>query len=529
MKKQIELVIYPDKITDRELHKKLAAKRLKAPAEDITALIPLRRSIDSRKIPVYRVLFDVYLNEKPAFTDDIISYRQVKGDKKVIIAGLGPGGMYAALRLLEDGVKPVILERGKNVRDRRFDISALQKKHIVHPDSNYCFGEGGAGTFSDGKLYTRSTKRGDVKKILKILVQHGADPDILIDAHPHIGSNRLPGIVSSIRNTILKYGGEIHFESRVTDFITNGRGIQGVIVNDSTEFSGDGVILAAGHSAGDIYSLFKRKNIRVESKPFAMGVRIEHPQTLINEIQYNSKHYNRHLPAAAYSLTCKTGGRGAYTFCMCPGGIIVPAATSPGEQVVNGMSVSRRDSPYSNSGFVVTVNERDWAEYKDEKEFAGLKLRMELEKLAFELGGNSQTAPAQRAEDFINGKTSASLNPTSYIPGVVSVPLHEMLPEFIVKGLGYALRSFNKRMPGFSSNDGQLTGVETRTSSPVRIIRDRLTYMHPDVPGLFPCGEGAGYAGGIVSAAIDGENCAAAALNYIKGSPDKGRISPGKT
>ena len=515
MKKQIELALYPEKLSDRDLHKKLAAKKLKVDINDITALIPIRRSIDARKVPVYRVLYDVYINEKPVFTEEKVTYQPVKGDKKVVIVGFGPGGMFAALRLIEEGIKPVVLERGKNVTDRRFDISAIQKKHTVNPDSNFCFGEGGAGAYSDGKLYTRSTKRGDVKRILSILVQHGADPDILIDAHPHIGSNRLPRIVSSIRETILANGGEIHFNSRVTDLIVKDRKLSGVIVNNSREFSGDAVILATGHSAVDIYYMLKRYDIKLEAKPFAMGVRIEHPQALINEIQYHFKNYSKHLPAASYTLTCKTGERGAFSFCMCPGGIIVPAATSPDEQVVNGMSVSSRNSSYANSGFVVTVDERDWQGYKNENEFAGLKLRMELEKLAFKLGGKSQTAPAQRVRDFVKGKESETLNPTSYIPGIVSIPLHEHLPEFMVKGLREALIIIDNKMHGFSSNEAQLIGVETRTSSPVRIPRDRDTCMNPDLKGFFPCGEGAGHAGGILSAAIDGENCAMAAMKYI--------------
>ncbi len=515
MKKQIELAINPENITDRDHHKRIAANQLGVDVNEITTLIPLRRSIDSRKSPVYRILFDVYISESQLFAEENIKYQPVKGDKKVIIVGFGPGGMFAALRLIEAGIKPIVLERGKNVTNRRFDISAIQKKHIVNPDSNFCFGEGGAGAYSDGKLYTRSTKRGDVKRILRLLVQHGADPDIMVDTHPHIGSNKLPGIVSGIRETILSCGGEIHFESRVTDLIINDKTIKGVIVNDSMEFTGDSLILATGHSAVDIYYMLKRHGILLEAKPFAMGVRIEHPQALINEIQYHSKGYHKNLPAASYSLACQTGERGAFSFCMCPGGIIVPAATSPNEQVVNGMSVSRRDSPYANSGFVVTVNERDWVAYKNEGEFAGLKLRMELERLAFTLGGNSQTAPAQRAEDFIKGKHSSTLNASSYIPGIVSMPLHEELPLFMVKGMREALIHFDKRMHGFSSNDAQLIGVETRTSTPVRIPREKATYMHPEVIGLFPCGEGAGYAGGIVSAAIDGENCATAAIRHI--------------
>ncbi len=515
MKKQIELAVNPDKIGDRDHHKRVAAHQLGVDEDAISAIIPVRRSIDARKAPLFRIVYDVYVDESPPFDEDKILFRPIKGDKKIIIVGFGPGGMFAALRLIEAGIKPIVLERGKNVKDRRFDISAIQKKHIVNPDSNFCFGEGGAGAYSDGKLYTRSTKRGDVKRILRILVQHGADPDIMVDTHPHIGSNRLPGIVSGIRKTILSCGGEIHFESRVTDLIIKDKSVKGVIVNNSAEFTGDSLILATGHSAVDIYYMLKRHDIRLEAKPFAMGVRIEHPQALINEIQYHSKDYHKSLPAASYSLACQTGERGAFSFCMCPGGIIVPAATSPGEQVVNGMSVSRRDSPWANSGFVVTVDERDWAIHNSEGEFAGLKLRMELERLAFTLGGNSQTAPAQRAADFLKGKHSATLNASSYIPGIVSVPMHEKLPLFMVKGLREALIHFDKRMHGFSSIDAQLIGVETRTSTPVRIPRDKATYMHPGIKGLFPCGEGAGYAGGIVSAAIDGENCAAAAIKYL--------------
>lgn len=515
MKKQIELAIHPDSLYDRNLHKKLAAKKLGADASEITALIPLKRSIDARKSAVFRIRYEVYIDEPYLPEKKDISYKPVKRGRHVIIAGFGPAGMFAALKLIETGIKPVILERGKNVRDRRFDISAIQRNHWVNPDSNYCFGEGGAGAYSDGKLFTRSTKRGDVKRILNILVQHGADPDICINAHPHIGSNKLPKIVSAIRETIMSNGGEIHFNSRITDLMVRDHRLEGVVVNDSVEMPGQELILATGHSAVDVYYMLKKHNIRLEAKPFAMGVRIEHPQNLINEIQYHSKNYSSNLPAAAYTLTCQTSERAAFSFCMCPGGIIVPTATCPGEQVVNGMSVSRRNSPFANSGFVVSVGEKEWADYRNENEFAGLKLRMALEKLAFELGGHSQVAPAQKAADFLAGKTSTTLNPSSYIPGIISCPMHECLPRFMVKGLGEALTIFNKKMPGFSSNDAQLIGVETRTSSPVRIPRDKITLMHPDLHGLFPCAEGAGHAGGIVSAAIDGENCAAAAAKFV--------------
>ena len=402
------------------------------------------------------------------------------------------------------------------MQTRRRDLKAIQQDHTVNPDSNYCFGEGGAGTYSDGKLYTRATKRGNVDKILNVLVQHGAHQDILIDAHPHIGSNKLPGVVAAIRETILKCGGEIHYNSRVTDFIIEGRKIRGVIVNDSDEYTGDAVILAAGHSSRDIYYLLNKKNIRIEAKPYAMGVRIEHPQPLINEIQYHTKNKNDNLPAASYSLACEVDGKGVYSFCMCPGGIIVPAATSPGEIVVNGMSLSKRDSPYANSGFVVSITENDWQKYSEHGPLAGLMLQSELEKLAFDLAGKTQSAPAQRVTDFLLNKTSGTLPGTSYIPGLTSSPLHEALPSFITNRLKKALYIFNKKMRGYVSEEAQIVAAESRTSSPVRIPRDRETFMHLEISGLFPGGEGAGYAGGIVSAAIDGENCADAVFKYIK-------------
>jgi len=515
MKRQIEVDILPQNIHDTEKIKSIIAKKIHAEVSDITSVVPLRRSIDARKRPVFKIRYDVYLNESPVEQTKGIEYHPVKTGKQVIIVGFGPGGMYAALRLIELGIKPVVIERGKDVQARRRDIKAIQQDHIVNPDSNYCFGEGGAGTFSDGKLYTRSTKRGNVKKILDVLVQHGADPEILIDAHPHIGSNNLPKIVQSIRETILSNGGEIHFNSRVTDFIMNEKVMKGVVVNNDKEFTGDAVLLATGHSARDIYYLLHKNNIKIEPKPFAMGVRIEHPQRLINEIQYHTKEIHPNLPAASYNLSCEVGRKGVYSFCMCPGGIIVPASTAPGELVVNGMSISKRDSPFANSGYVVTIDERDWKQYKHEYPFGGLLLQQEVEQLAFRLGNDSQTAPAQRVTDFINGVTSQTLPATSYIPGVTPAPLHEVLPKVIVDGIRRSLHTFNKTMKGYVTEEAQLVAGETRTSSPLRIPRDKETYMHTSIKGLFPCGEGAGYAGGIVSAAIDGENCADAIAKFI--------------
>jgi len=516
MKKQIEVVISPEKINDKDFLYLSASEKLHINLSEINGVIPLRKSLDARsRNPVFRILCNVFVNEEPVEEIFKIDYKTVKDDKKIIIVGCGPAGMFAALRLIEHGIKPVILERGKDVQSRRRDLRAIQQFHTINPDSNYCFGEGGAGTYSDGKLYTRSTKRGDVKKILNILVQHGAKKDILIDAHPHIGSNKLPGVVKSIRETILNCGGEIHFNSRVTDFILKEKKITGVVINNKKEFYGDAVILATGHSARDIYYLLHQKGIKIEPKPFALGVRIEHPQELINEIQYHTKEKNEALPAASYNLACEINGRGVYSFCMCPGGIIVPAATSPGEIVVNGMSLSRRDSPFANSGFVVSVNEKDWKKYENEYPFSALKLQQEIELLSFNLANKTQSAPAQRVTDFVTGNLSVSLNRTSYIPGLTSSPLHEVLPHFIVKNLRKALFILNKKMKGYYSEEAQIVSPESRTSSPIRIPRDKETLMHSEVKGLFPCGEGAGYAGGIVSAAIDGENCADASAKVF--------------
>jgi hypothetical protein len=484
--------------------------------DEIKAVVQLRRSIDARrKLPVYRILTEVYVNESPELEEKII-YKTVKPGKKVIIVGFGPAGMFGALRLIELGIKPVIIERGKDVQARRRDLRAIQQDHIVNPNSNYCFGEGGAGTYSDGKLYTRSTKRGDVNKILKILVQHGATPDIMVDAHPHIGSNKLPDVVKAMRETILNCGGEIHFNSRVTNFIIKDEKAVGVVANEN-EYIGDAVILATGHSARDIYFLLHKHNIKIEPKPFAIGVRIEHPQELINKIQYHSKIKNPYLPAASYNLACDVRGRGVYSFCMCPGGIIVPAATAPGEIVVNGMSLSKRDSPFANSGFVATVNEKDYDKYQKDYPFNGLKLQQEIEQHSFELANNTQSAPAQRVTDFANGKFSQSLPKSSYIPGLTSASLHSELPDFIVTGLKKALRIFDKKMRGYFSEEAIIVATESRTSSPLRVLRGKENFMHPEISGLFPAGEGAGYAGGIVSAAIDGENCADAAAKYLLG------------
>ena len=516
MIKQIELTVLPHQAFDPEALKIIAANKLGINSSEDVFVVQRRRSIDARgRQPHYKILADVYLNEKPSESFIKVIHRPVRVDKKVIIVGFGPGGMFAALRLIELGIKPVIIERGKDVQARRKDLKSIQQFGLINPDSNYCFGEGGAGTYSDGKLYTRSTKRGDVKKILNLLVQHGANEDVLVDAHPHIGSNNLPKIVKNVRQTIIENGGEIHFNSKVTDFILREKKIFGVIVNVEKEFVGDAVILAAGHSARDIFYLLHKRNIKLEAKPFAMGIRIEHPQSLIDEIQYHSPVRDKFLPAASYNLACQIGNNGIFSFCMCPGGIIVPASTVQEELVLNGMSVSRRDSPFANSGLVVTVNEKDWIKFKDNGPFAGLEYQKEVEKISYEAGGGKQRAPAQRLTDFIQKKISSSLPKSSYIPGVVSSPLHQILPDKISYNLSKAILIFDKKMNGYFTKEAQILAAETRTSSPVRIPREKESLMHIEIEGLFPCGEGAGYAGGIISSAIDGENCAEAAVQYI--------------
>jgi uncharacterized protein len=513
--KQIEISIPPEQINNNEFIKLSVSTSLEIPINEIITLTPIRRSIDSRKTPVFRVLFNVYIGENPTDKNVDIDYQPVTDKKRAIIIGFGPGGMFAALRLIELGIKPIIIERGKNVRERRKDLKAIQQNHIVNPDSNYCFGEGGAGTFSDGKLYTRSVKRGNVKKILDIFIQHGADTEIRIDAHPHIGSNKLPKIVEAIRNTILDCGGEIYFNSRLTDIIVENDWVKGIVINQQDKIFADAVILATGHSARDVIQLLDKKKIKIESKPFAIGFRIEHPQPLINEIQYHTKFKNENLPAAAYNLSCNINERGVYSFCMCPGGIIVPAATSPGELVVNGMSLSRRDSPFANSGLVAEIKVSDLDKYYQSKQFPGLEFQSEIEKLSFKLANNSQSAPAQRATDFLNGKYSQTLSATSYIPGLTSSRLDKEFPHFLVEHIKTALKIFNKKMKGYVTEEAVLVAVESRTSSPIRIPRNSESFMHHEIQGLFPCGEGAGYAGGIVSAAIDGENCANAVCNFL--------------
>ncbi|WGH75259.1 FAD-binding protein [Tenacibaculum tangerinum] len=492
-----------------------AAKKLGIATTDITSVKVLRKSIDARKKEVvfnYKVA--VYINElQPDTPEYIFDYQEVSNSKEIHIVGFGPAGMYAALRCIELGYKPIVLERGKNVQDRRRDLRAINQFHEVNPDSNYCFGEGGAGTYSDGKLYTRSLKRGDVRKIFENLVYHGATDQILVDAHPHIGTNKLPKIIQNIRETILKHGGEVHFETRVTDFIVKNNKLQAIQLQNGTEMAVNAVILATGHSARDIYELLHKKDILLKAKSFAMGVRVEHPQEIIDQIQYScAGKRDELLPAAAYSLVHQVGNRGVYSFCMCPGGFIVPAATANGEVVVNGMSPSRRNNKFANSGIVVEINvDKDLPKYEKYGVLKGLQYQKDLEKLAFNAGGKSQVAPAQRLTDFVEGRLSSSLNDCSYQPGLNSSPLHSLLPKLIGSRLRKGFAAFGKKMHGYYTAEANVVGVESRTSSPVNIPR-KENLEHPQISGLFPCGEGGGYAGGIISAAMDGERCAEAAI-----------------
>ena len=523
MKNELNLVLSPEEAANESVIKTIAARQLHIPENNITFVKIIKRSIDARSRNIkINLRIDIYINEQiPAEPDYKPNYSHVSSKTPVIVIGAGPAGLFAALQLIENGFKPIVIERGKNVKDRRRDLAAINKVGIVDPHSNYCFGEGGAGTYSDGKLYTRSTKRGDITKVLELFVAHGADSTILIEAHPHIGTNKLPKIIEAMRQTIIEQGGEVHFNYHVNDLIIKNSAIKGVICNNTdtnsrTEFIADSVILATGHSARDIFELLHSKNILIEGKTFAMGVRVEHPQALIDSLQYHCSlnevvKKRDFLPASSYSLVHQALGRGVYSFCMCPGGIIAPCATAPGEIVTNGWSPSKRNNPYANSGIVVTIEPEDYQKFSEHGPLAGLRYQQALEKMAYNAGGNNgQVAPAQRLQDFVNNKLSPLLPDVSYQPGIKSAPLHELLPSEIGKRLQLGFNEFGKKMRGYLSNDAVIVGVESRTSSPIRIPRDKETLEHPQIKGLYPCGEGAGYAGGIVSAAIDGQKCAIA-------------------
>jgi len=510
---QLRVNLIEERKKDILLHK--SASFLKIKAHTISAVKVLRKSIDARKKEtIFNYKVAVYINENaPEKSDYIFDYKDVSNAKEIHIIGFGPAGMYAALRCIELGYKPIVLERGKNVQQRRRDLKAINQDHNVNNNSNYCFGEGGAGTYSDGKLYTRSLKRGDVRRIFENLVYHGATEQILIDAHPHIGTNKLPKIIKTIRETILNFGGEIHFNSSVTDFNIQNNKIKGLQINNEKEINVKSVILATGHSARDIYELLHKKKIAIKAKSFAMGVRVEHPQKIIDQIQYScSGERDELLPAAAYSLVEQVNNRGVYSFCMCPGGFIVPAATADGEVVVNGMSPSRRNNKFANSGIVVELDiDKDFKKYDHLGPLKGLQFQKDLEKIAYFAGGRTQTAPAQRLVDFVDGKLSTDLNETSYQPGLNSAPLHSLLPKIIGSKLRKGFPAFGNKMHGYFTNEANIVGVESRTSSPVNIPR-KENLEHIEIEGLFPCGEGGGYAGGIISAAMDGERCAEAAI-----------------
>ncbi len=518
MSHKITLTLSPKQASDAKLYTAMAAHQVGIKDTDVAFLRVVKRSIDARqRAPKVNLTVELFEESDPTPAPIHFDYPSVVGRTPIVVVGSDPAGLFAALHLIELGYRPIILERGRDVSSRKRDIALINRNEAIDPNSNYAFGEGGAGTFSDGKLFTRSKKRGDYHKALQTLVFHGATEEILYEAHPHIGTDKLPRIMTNMRAQILESGGDFIFEAKVTDLKIKGDKIEGVWCGD-TLYEGAAVVLATGHSAKDIYELLHTKGVAIEAKPFAMGVRIEHPQRLIDSIQYHSAEgRGDYLPAASYSLVSQEGGRGVYSFCMCPGGFIVPAMTCQSESVVNGMSPSQRSSPYANSGLVTEIRLTDFAHLAQEwGELAGLKYQQQLERLAREAGGENQIAPAQRVSDFVAGKSSSSLPTTSYIPGFCSSRLDKWLPSIIGDSLRAGLTTFNGRLRGFITPEALVAGVESRTSSPVRIPRDRETLMHTQIEGLFPAGEGAGYAGGIISAALDGERIAEAVAVYLK-------------
>jgi len=520
MQKKVTIKLLPSEAAQSETVIQYAARAAGLSPSQVTGFNILKRSLDARSRQVWILLtLELFIGE-PYQKRKLYAptYQDITGArKKVIIVGAGPAGLFAALRFLESGIQPIILERGKDVRARRRDLALLNKEGIINPESNYCFGEGGAGTYSDGKLYTRSTKRGDVQRILNILVNFGAEESILYESHPHIGTNKLPAIISAIRKQITGSGGLFVFEKKVTDFILRDGLLEGVSCSDRSVYLADAVVLATGHSARDIYHLLNGRKILIQPKSFALGVRIEHPQSLIDSIQYHQSFLqpgeheqsyvnNRtYLPPAAYSLVHQVEGKGVFSFCMCPGGIIATASTGPAELVVNGWSPSKRNNPFANSGMVMSVGEEDLVPFRKHGPLAGMYFQEAVEKKAFQAGGGHFVAPAQRMADFVDGRVSQSLPPCSYLPGILSSPLNEVLPGFILTGLRKGFVAFGKKMKGYYTNEAVVVATESRTSSPVRIPRDPNSLQHPVLKNLYPCGEGAGYAGGIVSAAMDGE------------------------
>ena len=519
MPQELNLQVSPEIASNESLLYDYVSKTVRVSTKLVHKVVILKRSIDARQKSIkVNLKVSVYLIDEKYIAQkiELPHYENVSNKQEVIIVGAGPAGLFAALQLIELGIKPIVVERGKQVRGRRRDLKAINVDHIVNEDSNYCFGEGGAGTYSDGKLYTRSKKRGDVDRILKLLVAFGATPDILVEAHPHIGTNKLPQIIEDIRAKIIEMGGQVLFETRVIDFVIKNNEIQGVVTHNGDTISANKLILATGHSARDIFELLDKKKIFLEAKPFAIGVRAEHPQELIDKIQYSCDYRGDYLPPAPYSIVKQVDGRGMYSFCMCPGGVIAPCATSPGEVVTNGWSPSKRDQATANSGIVVELKLEDFKPFAKFGALAGMEFQKSIEQKAWHLAGETQKVPAQRMLDFTQNKLSAFIPKTSYVPGTTSIEMGQIFPGFLTQILRDGFTEFGKSMRGFMTNDAILHAPESRTSSPVRIPRDNFTLEHPQIKGLFPCGEGAGYAGGIISAAIDGEKCAQKIAQDVK-------------
>lgn len=519
MPREIQTQVTPEIAHNESLLNEHIAKLFNTSVNEIQKVVVVKRSIDARQKAIkFNIKGIVFFKNETVVEQkiELPDYKNVSNSREIIIVGAGPAGLFAALQLIELGLKPIVLERGKDVRGRRRDLKAINVEHIVNEDSNYCFGEGGAGTYSDGKLYTRSKKRGDVDRILQLLVGFGASEDILIEAHPHIGTNKLPQIIQDIREKIIECGGQVLFETRVTDFIIKNNEIQGITSQNGDTISANKVILATGHSARDIFELLDRKKIFIEAKPFALGVRAEHPQELIDKIQYSCDFRGDYLPPAPYSIVKQVNGRGMYSFCMCPGGVIAPCATSPGEVVTNGWSPSKRDQSTANSGIVVELKLEDFKPFAKFGALAGMEFQKAIEQKAWHLAGETQKVPAQRMVDFTQNKVSSSIPKTSYVPGTTSVEMGQVFPGFLTQIMREGFIEFGKSMRGYMTNEAILHAPESRTSSPVRIPRDNLTLEHLQIKGLYPCGEGAGYAGGIISAAIDGEKCALKIAEILK-------------